>query len=210
MWAVSVLQPQKLQVRCVHKTYIIALKPPLQIVEIPDGCEGFSDHFSIPPRSGIANSAYYNLRSPYFLSFNLKYEIVENHLFWGYCEEIPLSEQQKQDLLNEISYEKPMDMSVFRQHTKRVNTNYPWTLSSKTILIILILTGVVYGLTYLGVAGYLCYQRKLAKNETRNTKDIFKRFLMQDSKSAFGSHDWPPALKQYLDLSFPYYTHVQS
>ena len=38
LWAVSALAAKKLQVRCVMETHVITIKPPLQIVDIGNGC----------------------------------------------------------------------------------------------------------------------------------------------------------------------------
>ena len=40
--AISALATKKLQVRCVMETHIITIKPPLQIVDIGNGCEAYS------------------------------------------------------------------------------------------------------------------------------------------------------------------------
>ena len=40
LWAISALAAEKLQVRCVMETHVITIKPPLQIMDIGNGCEG--------------------------------------------------------------------------------------------------------------------------------------------------------------------------
>ena len=42
LWAISALAAEKLQIRCVMETHIITIKPPLQIVDIRNGCETYS------------------------------------------------------------------------------------------------------------------------------------------------------------------------
>ena len=42
LWAISALASMKLQIRCVMETHVVALKPPLQIVDVENGCEAFS------------------------------------------------------------------------------------------------------------------------------------------------------------------------
>ena len=38
LWAVSSLATEKLQIRCLHHTSVITIKPPLRIVDIGNGC----------------------------------------------------------------------------------------------------------------------------------------------------------------------------
>ena len=42
LWAVSVLVAEKLQIRCVMNDQYVKIKPPLQILDIGNGCEAFS------------------------------------------------------------------------------------------------------------------------------------------------------------------------
>ena len=42
LWAISALATEKLQIRCVMETRVITIKPPLQIVDIGNGCKAYS------------------------------------------------------------------------------------------------------------------------------------------------------------------------
>ena len=48
LWAISALVTEKPQVRCVMETHVITIKPPLQIVDIGNGCEAYSAIIYIP------------------------------------------------------------------------------------------------------------------------------------------------------------------
>ena len=41
-WAISALASEKLQVRCVMDTHVVTIHPPLQIVNVGNGCEAYS------------------------------------------------------------------------------------------------------------------------------------------------------------------------
>ena len=41
LWAISALAAERLQIRCVMETCIITIKPPLQIMDISNGCEAY-------------------------------------------------------------------------------------------------------------------------------------------------------------------------
>ena len=53
LWAISALATEKLQLRCVMETCIIMIKPPLQIVDISNGCEAYSASIYIPAKSEL-------------------------------------------------------------------------------------------------------------------------------------------------------------
>ena len=42
LWAINALVSEKLQVRCVMETHVITIHPPLQIMDIGNGCEAYS------------------------------------------------------------------------------------------------------------------------------------------------------------------------
>ena len=50
LWAISVLATEKLQIRCVMETQIVTIKPPLQIVDIHNGCKAYSASIYIPAK----------------------------------------------------------------------------------------------------------------------------------------------------------------
>ena len=56
LWAISALAAEKLQIRCVMETCIITIKPPLQIVDIGNGCEAYSASIYIPAKSELTTT----------------------------------------------------------------------------------------------------------------------------------------------------------
>ena len=56
LWAISSLATEKLQVRCLKETHIEEIRPPLQIVYIGDGCEGYSPSLATTARTEITTS----------------------------------------------------------------------------------------------------------------------------------------------------------
>ena len=53
LWAISALAAKKLQIRCVMETHVITIKPPLQIVDIGNGCEAYSASIYILAKSEL-------------------------------------------------------------------------------------------------------------------------------------------------------------
>ena len=42
MWAISSIEQEQLQIRCLEETHVIQIRPPLQVVYVGNGCEGYS------------------------------------------------------------------------------------------------------------------------------------------------------------------------
>ena len=71
LWAISALEVEKLQIRCVMETHIITIKPPLQIVDVGNGCEASFANIYIPTKSELMAPLQSITRSQFFLDFNL-------------------------------------------------------------------------------------------------------------------------------------------
>ena len=56
LWAVSALAAKKLQIRCIMETCVITIKPPLQIIDIGNGCEAYSTSIYILARSELTTT----------------------------------------------------------------------------------------------------------------------------------------------------------
>ena len=50
LWAISALATEKLQIRCIMETHVITIKPPLQIVDIGNGCKAYAASIYIPTK----------------------------------------------------------------------------------------------------------------------------------------------------------------
>ena len=82
LWAISALAAEKLQIRCVIKTHIIKITPPLQIVDVGNVCEASSANIYIPAKSELTATLQSITRSQFFLDFNFNYTNESNFLAW--------------------------------------------------------------------------------------------------------------------------------
>ena len=55
LWAVSSLVGEKMQIRSLWETYIEQIKPPLQVIHVGNGCEGYSPSIKIPAKSELTS-----------------------------------------------------------------------------------------------------------------------------------------------------------
>ena len=56
LWAISALVTEKLQIRCVMETRVVTITPPLQIVDIGNGCKAYSSSIYIPTKSELTTT----------------------------------------------------------------------------------------------------------------------------------------------------------
>ena len=62
-----------MQVRCLTETHVEVIKPPLQVIHIGNGCEGYSPSIKIPAKSELTSQNDIAERTTYFLDFNAQY-----------------------------------------------------------------------------------------------------------------------------------------
>ena len=80
LWAISALAAEKLQIRCVMETHIITIKPPLQIVDVGNGCDPSPANIYIPTKSELTVTLQLITRSQFILDFNFNYTNASNFL----------------------------------------------------------------------------------------------------------------------------------
>ena len=55
LWAISSLKEEKMRIRCLEDSHLENIKPPLTIVHIGNGCEGYSSNLFIPAKSELTS-----------------------------------------------------------------------------------------------------------------------------------------------------------
>ena len=142
LWAISALAAEKLQIRCVMETHVITIKPPLQIVDIGNGCEAYSASIYIPARSKLTATLQSITRSQFFLDYNFNYTNVSNFLIWHKTTFATLTTDEIKTLKTKMLKLPTMSMDIFNKVLENIDEDYPFSLSPKLILALLVLTGI--------------------------------------------------------------------
>ena len=157
LWAISALATEKLQIRCVMETCVITIKPPLQIVYIGNGCEAYSASIYILAKSELSATLQSITRSQFFLDYNFNYTNVSNFLIWHKTNFTTLTTSEIKTLKAKMLKLPTMSMDIFKNVLENIDEDYPFSLSSKLILALLVLTGIC---TITIVILFIWYKRK--------------------------------------------------
>ena len=144
MWAISSLVGEKLQIRCLTETHIKQIYPPLQVVYIGNGCEGYSSSIAIPAKTELTSRYDFDERANYFLAFNEKYQQIEQYGPWVHLQINKLTEKQKSRLALKLTKLPPMTYKYLNQHIQAIDENYPWSIHPNILLVLLLLNAVVF------------------------------------------------------------------
>ena len=156
LWAISALATEKLQVRCVMETCIITITPPLQIVDVGNGCKPYSSSIYILAKSELTATLQSITRSQFFLDYNFNYTNVSNFLVWFKMDFAKLTKEEIKTLKAKILKLPPMSMVIFDNALEDVNENYPFSLSQNLILALLIFVGIC--IIAIGII-LICYKK---------------------------------------------------
>ena len=124
------------------ETCVITIKPPLQIVDIGNGCEAYSSSTYIPAKSELMATLQSITRSQFFLDYNFKYTNASNFLIMHKSDFATLTTKEIETLKAKMLKLPTMSMDVFDNVLENIDEDYPFSLSPKLILALLILTGI--------------------------------------------------------------------
>ena len=157
LWAISALATEKLQIRCVMETHIVTIKPALQIIDVGNGCEVYSANIYIPAKFKLTATLQLITRSQFFVDYNYNYTNVSNFLVWYKSDFANLTEAEIKTVKAKMSQLPSMSMDIFDNVLKNIDENYPFSLSPKLSLALLITVSVcVIALRIL----FIWYKRK--------------------------------------------------
>ena len=131
--------------------------PPLQIVDIGNGCEAYSTSIYIPAKSELTATMQSLTRSQFFLDYNFQYTNVSNFVVWYKTDFANLTKEEIASLKAKIMKLPTMPMDIFDKTLETINENYPFSLSPKLILALPVLTGVCF--VIFGIL-FIWYKRK--------------------------------------------------
>ena len=117
-------------------------KTPLQIVDIGNGCEAYSTNIYIPAKSELTTTLQSVTQSQFFLDYNFNYTNVSNYLIWHKTNFATLTMDEIKTLKAKILKSPTMPVDIFKKVLGNIDENYPFSMSPKLILALLVLTGV--------------------------------------------------------------------
>ena len=126
LWAISAYAAEKLQIRCVMETCVITIKPPLQIVDISNGCEAYSTSIYIPAKSELTTTLQSITRCQFFLDYNFNYTNISNFLIWHKTNSTALTSNKIKTLKTKMLKLPTMSMDIFKNVLENIDENYPF------------------------------------------------------------------------------------
>ena len=177
LWAVSSIKQEQLQVRCLEETHVIEIQPPLQIVYLGNGCEGYSPSVFLPAKNEMMTHAPIESRKEYFLQFNYVYTPDRYIGLWWQFRMKMMSEKEARAFITQVAPLGTMDYSLLHKRPPTIKINYGFTLPVPPVTLVIGI--VVVALLIAGLAlGCCVYQMgKTFKLVTGTVKRVTKKPL---------------------------------
>ena len=115
MWAISSIEQEQLQIRCLKETQVIQIRLPLQVVYIGNGCKGYSPSMYIPAKSKMSGMEEIESRKEYFLKFNYVFQSDELVGVWWQFRSKLMTIEEAKNFVEEVEPLGTMDYSILNQ-----------------------------------------------------------------------------------------------
>ena len=118
LWAISAVATKTLQTRCPLETHVVTIHPPLQIIYVGNGCEGFSSSIFIPAKSDQAVIEEIEPRQKYFLEFNEIYEPDQYISLWYQFKLVLINKTEAQKFVTKVKSFGTLDFALLKKHIR--------------------------------------------------------------------------------------------
>ena len=115
LWDISTVATETLQIRCLLETHVVTIHPPLQIIYVGNGCEGFSSSVFIPAKSDQAVIEEIEPRQKYFLEFNGIYKPDQYIGLWYQFGIVLMNQSEAQKFVKAKSF-GTLDFALLNKH----------------------------------------------------------------------------------------------
>ena len=160
------------------ETHVITIKPPLQIMDVGNGCKAYSASIYKPANSELTTTLQSITRSQFFLEYNFNYTNVSNFLVWYKSDFVKLTNEEIKMLKAKVLKLPTMSMEMFNNVLENIDENYPLSLPPTLILALLISVGIC--VIALGVI-FIWYKRN-ASLTSSTVGNLVKRVLSLNDK----------------------------
>ena len=186
MWAISSIEQEQLQIRCLEETQVIQIRPPLQVVYIGNGCEGYSPSMYIPAKSELSGTEEIESRKEYFLKFNYVYQPDELVGVWWQFRSKLMTIEEAKNFVEKVEPLGTMDYSILTQQLEKVDNKYPWSLPVPPMalavgigFVLTLLGGVVFAIKLYRMGITVKEAKGIAKTVTTQPLSCFRSILRQ-------------------------------
>ena len=140
LWAVSTLKEEKMRIRCLEDSHLEDILPPLTIIQVGNGCEGYSSNLFIPAKSELTSEDETLTQHVFFLHFNEEYQNLTRYSLIQQLQIQQLTPKELETLPDQLTALQPLTLNHLKEQMKPLSLKYPWSVHPNVVLIILMVS----------------------------------------------------------------------
>ena len=121
LWAISALAAENYKSGVLWKLNLVTIKPPLQIIDVGNGCKAYSASIYILAKSELTATLQSITRSQFFLDYNFNFTNVSNFLVWYKSDFAELTDAEIKTLKAKVLQLPTMSMDMFDNFLENID-----------------------------------------------------------------------------------------
>ena len=117
-----------MRIRCLEDSHLEDIKPPLMILHIGNGCEGYSSNLFIPDKSELTSEDETLTRNVFILDFNDEHQDLTKYSLIQQLNLLQLTAKELEELLNQLTALQPMTLNHLKEKIKPLALKYPFSV----------------------------------------------------------------------------------
>ena len=122
---------------------VVDIKPPLQIVDIGNGCEGYAPNLYISAKTELTVTMMLSTQALFFLHFNFQYDNISKFLVLYNYSFYQLTPEDKKRLKSKLVQLPLLPIEEFKKELTLIDNKYPFAIPDKAILACLVIGGFI-------------------------------------------------------------------
>ena len=176
LWAVSTLKEEKMRIRCLEDSHLEDILPPLTIIQVGNGCEGYSSNLFIPAKSELTSEDETLTWHVFFLYFNEEYQDLTKYSLIQQLQIQQLTPEELGTLPDWLTALQPLTLNHLKEWMKPLSLKYLLSVHPNMVLIIL----MVSLLLILASLAFIVWQIYKVRSCVKGFKPMAKLFLWDD------------------------------
>ena len=115
LWAVSTLKEEKIRIRCLEDSHLEDILPPLTIIQVGNGCEGYSSNLFIPAKSELISEDETLTQHVFFLHFNEEYQNLTRYSLIQQLQIQQLTPKELETLPDQLTTLQPLTLNHLKE-----------------------------------------------------------------------------------------------
>ena len=143
LWAVSPMNNEKMEIRCLTESTVTDIKPPLTLICVGNGCEVYSSNLYIPAKSELTSQDDSLTQHNFFSEFSDDYQNISRYSMIENLHHVQLTPEELANLPNRLPAMPPLKYQLLMEQVEPINKKYPFSIHLNILPAMLLGMGIM-------------------------------------------------------------------